>query len=80
MSKNPPPPPLERDAYKVSEVAVRLSCSPQTIHRLIREGEIKAFTFAGITRVKKTEVDALMSRGVGRRNPRTGRPRKTTAS
>ena len=70
---------IPRRAYKVAEVAETLAVTPQHVYSLIRKGELKAFNLGGATRVEPEEVDALIRRTTGRKNPRTGRPRTPRA-
>jgi len=56
--------------YTAEEVAHILRVNPRTIHRLIKRGELEAFTIGGVYRIYQSAVDAYIAR--------RSRPRKDT--
>jgi excisionase family DNA binding protein len=54
---------LVEQVYTVNEAADILRVHPRTIHRMIKAGELDAFTIRGYEyRIKKSVLDAYMSR------------------
>jgi excisionase family DNA binding protein len=49
--------------YTVEQVAEILVVSPQTVRKLIKEKQLKAFRVGSQLRIKKEELDRYMSGG-----------------
>lgn len=60
MPDSPPPTKL---AFKIPEVAERLSVSPRSVWRLISLGELKAVRCGRSTRVSAESVEQFIARG-----------------
>ena len=54
--------PLELDAeiMTLEEVAAYLRCSPVTVYRLLKNGELRAFKVGNFWRVSRSSFDAWM--------------------
>ncbi len=52
----------EERLYTAEEVAHLLRVHPRTVHRMIKRGELDAFTVGGIYRIRQSALDTLMQR------------------
>ena len=48
--------------YTAEEVAQILRVNPRTVHRLIKRGELEAFTISGEYRIPQSALDAYIAR------------------
>jgi excisionase family DNA binding protein len=48
--------------YTAEEVARILRINPRTVHRLIKRGELKAFTIGGEYRITQSALEAFIAR------------------
>lgn len=54
----------DRDAYRMTEAARRLSVSRSLLYRLVGEGKLRTVKVGGVTLVPRDEVERLVRDGV----------------
>ncbi len=57
----------QEQIYTAEEVAAILRVHPRTIHRLIKRGELDAFTISGEYRIRQSALDEFMRRKPGKK-------------
>jgi excisionase family DNA binding protein len=62
MPANPPTPRDEIVWLSTHEAAHRLGITPRTLYRFIDEGQLPAYRFGRVIRLKLVEVDAFIDR------------------
>jgi excisionase family DNA binding protein len=57
---------LPRQGYSVVETARLLGVSPDTVRRMVKRGELKAFWVGRLLRVKRSSITELVEAGLDR--------------